>query len=713
MGALPVAGQWVRLEVPASLVGLEGTALDGMAFTLFGGRATWDYTGKKGGNLCYDTDTDGIPDYKQQNPVIALSSSLSYTEDQPAVLIDATATVTDADSPNMAGGNLVAEILAPTQVVDLLSIQNQGSGSGQISVAGPTVSYGSLTIGTFNGGNGTPLRVNFISDPAAVTGAAGQAWVRNLTYRNASEDCSPTTPRPLRLTIEDGHGGYGSAMKYLTVIPVNDAPTLSAIAVLSGGLKNTPFAITYDALAAAANEADVDSNVIHFRVETVSSGTLQKSGAAVVPGTTLLSPGQSLVWTPVAGVYGGAVSAFTVKAYDGTSASASPVQVAVSVANLNAPPAIGLPTTPAPEFIKGGAAILIDPAATVTDPDSVSFDAAVLSVALSSFATPDDRLAIRNEGTGAGQIGTVGNSVTWSGSNIGTFVGGNGLSPLVVQFNGAATLTSVQAVLRNLTYQNVLLAAQPGARTVRLVLTDGDGGTSPPATKTINVVCPGIDVMLVLDRSGSMNDPSSEPAINAAKTAAKQFASYLDFTKDQCGIVSFADAASSPIDLTLSTSLRTINSRIDAVLANGGTCINCGIDAATAELVSARHRVGNLRVMVVLTDGVNNLGPQPVLASADAAKRWPNDVRLITFGLVDGVDKATLISAASSPHDFYDAPTPDQLEAKYADIGANLCRLLFSPPLVSAGPDTVVHLPGTARLEGRVTDDGNTGNGIF
>ena len=172
LGALPAAGQWVRLEVPANLVGLEGTALDGMAFTLFGGRATWDYTGKKGGNLCYDTDTDGIPDYKQQNPVIALSSSLSYTEDQPAVLIDATATVTDADSPNMAGGNLVAEILAPTQVVDLLSIQNQGSGSGQISVAGPTVSYGSLTIGTFNGGNGTPLRVNFISDPAAVTLAA-------------------------------------------------------------------------------------------------------------------------------------------------------------------------------------------------------------------------------------------------------------------------------------------------------------------------------------------------------------------------------------------------------------------------------------------------------------------------------------------------------------------------------------------------------------
>jgi hypothetical protein len=34
-------------------------------------------------DLCYDTDSNGTPDYKQQNPVIALSSSLSYSEDQP------------------------------------------------------------------------------------------------------------------------------------------------------------------------------------------------------------------------------------------------------------------------------------------------------------------------------------------------------------------------------------------------------------------------------------------------------------------------------------------------------------------------------------------------------------------------------------------------------------------------------------------------------
>ncbi len=46
MGPLPAAGQWVRLAVPAAQVGLEGSTLNGMAYTLYGGRATWDHAGK-------------------------------------------------------------------------------------------------------------------------------------------------------------------------------------------------------------------------------------------------------------------------------------------------------------------------------------------------------------------------------------------------------------------------------------------------------------------------------------------------------------------------------------------------------------------------------------------------------------------------------------------------------------------------------------------
>ena len=45
-GPLPVAGKWIRLEVPATAVGLDGATIQGMKFSLFDGRAAWDKTGK-------------------------------------------------------------------------------------------------------------------------------------------------------------------------------------------------------------------------------------------------------------------------------------------------------------------------------------------------------------------------------------------------------------------------------------------------------------------------------------------------------------------------------------------------------------------------------------------------------------------------------------------------------------------------------------------
>lgn len=46
IGDLPPVGQWVRLEVPASSLGLEGATLKGMSFMLVDGKATWDCSGR-------------------------------------------------------------------------------------------------------------------------------------------------------------------------------------------------------------------------------------------------------------------------------------------------------------------------------------------------------------------------------------------------------------------------------------------------------------------------------------------------------------------------------------------------------------------------------------------------------------------------------------------------------------------------------------------
>jgi len=45
-GPLPATGQWVRLEVQASAVGLEGKVVHGLTYSLWGGRAAWDRAGK-------------------------------------------------------------------------------------------------------------------------------------------------------------------------------------------------------------------------------------------------------------------------------------------------------------------------------------------------------------------------------------------------------------------------------------------------------------------------------------------------------------------------------------------------------------------------------------------------------------------------------------------------------------------------------------------
>jgi hypothetical protein len=60
MGSLPATGQWVQLKVPASQVNLEGSTLNGMAFTLYGGRATWDTTGNLSSNAGSGT-ANGVP----------------------------------------------------------------------------------------------------------------------------------------------------------------------------------------------------------------------------------------------------------------------------------------------------------------------------------------------------------------------------------------------------------------------------------------------------------------------------------------------------------------------------------------------------------------------------------------------------------------------------------------------------------------------------
>ena len=77
MGALPATGQWVRLSVSAAQVGLEGRTLNGMAYTLYGGRASWDYAGKTAKPV--NSDTVWMDDAVPAGATLAADGGDSWT----------------------------------------------------------------------------------------------------------------------------------------------------------------------------------------------------------------------------------------------------------------------------------------------------------------------------------------------------------------------------------------------------------------------------------------------------------------------------------------------------------------------------------------------------------------------------------------------------------------------------------------------------------
>ncbi len=142
-------------------------------------------------------------------------------------------------------------------------------------------------------------------------------------------------------------------------------------------------------------------------------------------------------------------------------------------------------------YTEGDGAVVIDQGsnAAVTDVDSSNFDTGTLTVSFTAGSdSAEDVLSIRNQGTGAGQIGVSGSNVTYQGVTIGTFTGGSSGTNLVITMNASATPTAVTALVQNITYENTDTAAPTtGARTVRYVLTDGDGGTSANYDTTVTV----------------------------------------------------------------------------------------------------------------------------------------------------------------------------------------------------------------------------------
>jgi hypothetical protein len=153
----------------------------------------------------------------------------------------------------------------------------------------------------------------------------------------------------------------------------------------------------------------------------------------------------------------------------------------VKVVAVNDAPVIGC-VTGFVNYTENGAPALIAATATVVDTDSIDLATGKLTVAITGNSQTTDRIGIKHVGNLAGQIGVSGTTVSYGGVAIGTFAG---TTSLVVTLNDKATPAAVQALLRSVTFSS--LSENPSVldRTIKVTLTDGDGGTSNLPTKLV------------------------------------------------------------------------------------------------------------------------------------------------------------------------------------------------------------------------------------
>ena len=139
----------------------------------------------------------------------------------------------------------------------------------------------------------------------------------------------------------------------------------------------------------------------------------------------------------------------------------------------------------------------------------------------------------------------------------------------------------------------------------------------------------GINIVLAIDLSSSMLALDFRPAnrIEVAKDKVKQFIARR--TSDRIGIVAFAGEALTQVPLTTDYPVvMQAVSNLQAGQLEDGTAIGNGIATAANRL---RDAPGKSRVLILLTDGVNNRGTVEPLVAAKAAASY--GIRIYGIGV--------------------------------------------------------------------------------
>lgn len=194
------------------------------------------------------------------------------------------------------------------------------------------------------------------------------------------------------------------------------------------------------------------------------------------------------------------------------------------------------------------------------------------------------------------------------------------------------------------------------------------------------------DVVLVIDRSGSMKDSigSTGTKISSAKSSARRFVDILARdSRNRVGLSSFSNEGT--IDRAMANNYDSVKTEITSLTAGGETCTECGV------FKGHRNVVGNGRnnikkVVIILTDGRANViqgSPNKVnvtiaenKAIAEAKKSHENSgVVYFTIGLGKDVNADFLKKLSSvTGGKYYISPTNSELNGIYDKISQIIAK---------------------------------------
>jgi VCBS repeat-containing protein len=202
-------------------------------------------------------------------PHLANGSTISYTENDPATVINSLISVTDADSPSLTGAtvqitsgyNSAQDVLSFTPALGIASSFNSGTGT--------------LTL------SGTSSVANY------------QTALRNVKYTNTSDD--PTTAsRSVAFQVTDGTDASNIVSSTINVTAVNDAPTALAF---SGLPAQAGIPITYPIGKLGGTDVEAGTTV-----------TVDTTPINLVNGSVILNANGSFTFTPTPQSAGGTAS---------------------------------------------------------------------------------------------------------------------------------------------------------------------------------------------------------------------------------------------------------------------------------------------------------------------------------------------------------------------------------------------------------------------